>query len=448
MDREIALFWGILLLPIISGFLVALFLRKRKKPFAALIVFLSSLYAVLYSVTALFLRSYEFYAISAPVAVVREVLSIIIGLLLAFRFFSRYIFSGINRSNGPDYSAPDVLRDTVSKILDSENLLTALRSTLPTGKDDEKFGFDYIPFMLSANDERRKRAQRSARFFLVATTLSALIFSAVVMYFGYILVNEASAGTAKTLADIKTSTESTSEAIHSIIPSYYNNQEFQKNVAPSLDKLEKLEPGDKNNQTKDKIISAINEAKRTADFVSLSSVLRQAKSEVSKQSELEKVYSATLADASNALLAFLSAQAVAVPELNSRIKELNVLIPKIQDDLNKPENRLPEIIKRLALGLVIATFFLALLRYMGTLYRTRYQQVLAAENDDFMVRRFYVAFKSSGANDEQRRAVLSSFMAGQNAPPVTDASESADGTKQEYEILKELLGALTKKINA
>lgn len=99
----------------------------------------------------------------------------------------------------------------------------------------------------------------------------------------------------------------------------------------------------------------------------------------------------------------MSSQSVAVPELNSRIQELRALVPKAEEALNKPENRLPEIIKRLALGIVIATFFLALLRYMGTLYRTRYQQVLAAENDDFMIRRFYVAFKSSEASTSSER---------------------------------------------
>lgn len=153
--------------------------------------------------------------------------------------------------------------------------------------------------MLSAIDERRRRAQRSARFFLVATTVSALIFSAVVMYFGYILVNEASAGTAKTLADIKTSTEATSEAIHSIIPSYYNNPEFQKNVAPSLEKLTQLDPGDRNKQTKEKIVGAINEAKRTGDFVVLNSALTQA--QLNKENDLEKAYSTVLADATNGM---------------------------------------------------------------------------------------------------------------------------------------------------
>ncbi len=437
---------GIVAMLVLALVLLGFILRKKDKRLAALIAFLSASYIVVYAVWGIFRFSPTTYILTGPLAVVQSVLGIVIGVLLAFRFFSSHIFTGITRSDAPDYSVPLVLKESVSKILDSENLLTALRSTLPTGKDDDKFGFDYIPFMLSAIDERRKRSQRAARFFLIATTISALIFSGVVMYFGYILVNEASAGTAKTLADIKISTEATSEAIHSIIPNYYNNPEFKKNVTPALDKLVQLEPGEKNKQTREKIVDVINEAKRTADFVALNSALIQAGSGISKETDQEKIYSTALADATNGMSAFMGSQSVAIPELNSRIKELKDLIPKAEDALAKPENRLPEIIKRLALGLVIATFFLALLRYMGTLYRTRYQQVLAAENDDFMVRRFYVGFKSSQASDEQRKAVLSGFMAAQTAPARTGAKESEDGTKEQYEVLKELLGALGKRL--
>jgi hypothetical protein len=60
------------------------------------------------------------------------------------------------------------------------------------------------------------------------------------------------------------------------------------------------------------------------------------------------------------------------------------------------------------------------------------------------VRRFYVAFKGS-ANDEQRRTVLASFMAGSNGE--SEAKESPDDTmKQGVEVIKELVQALSKKL--
>jgi hypothetical protein len=72
-----------------------------------------------------------------------------------------------------DYSSPDILQKTITEILlDSNAFFTALRTTLSKGADDEKFGLDYIPFMLNSIDERRKGAIKSARFFLVATVSS------------------------------------------------------------------------------------------------------------------------------------------------------------------------------------------------------------------------------------------------------------------------------------
>lgn len=442
--------WGLpLAVPIVFAVLLLLFafvLRKNNKRFAALIVALCSLYVISVLVRTFLLQSFRTYLMTSPLVLVIDVTPTVIGLLVTVRFFSLYLFRGKEGEGVLDYSSPTVLKETVSKILDSEKFLTALRSTLPAGKDDEQFGFDYIPFMLNSIDERRRRAVRASRFFLLATIFSALIFSGVVVYFGYILVNEASAGTAKTLSDIRTAAEATSEALHSITPSYFNNSKFRENVAPYLERLVELEPGDKNKPTKDKLVGTINDAKRTGDLSTLNDALAHAAAEVSKLTDEEKNYSNAVANAMNGMSAFLSSQSVAIPELNSRIVELKMLIPKAEEALSKPENRLPEIIKRLALGLVIATFFLALLRYMGTLYRTRYQQVLAAEDDDFMVRRFYVAFKSSMPSDEQRKAVLSSFMVAHKLGSGTDSKEPDTGTKQEYEMLKDLLGALSKKL--
>jgi hypothetical protein len=437
LERLLALS-SVVFLAIIALFWIVL--RKRKKKFAALILSLCFFY-VLTEMIALFLRFFF-----PPITLVSDTLFVLIGLLLGTRFFADYIVTNLRHRDLPDYSHPSVLKDSVTKILDSEHFLTALRTALPSGEGDERYGFDFIPFMLNSIDERRRRAAKSARLFLIAMVIAALTFSGVVMYFGYILVNEASAGQAKTLAEIRDSTQSATQALQAVILSYYNNPVFQQNVRPKLGNLRGLDGGDKNRQVKEKIDVAIGETERTGDFRTLYSVLLRMTSEVNKDGAQGKRYSAALDDATDSMTAFLNAQGVAVPELNGRIEELKVLVPKAEDSLNRPENRVPEIIKRLALGVVIATFFLALLRYMGSLYRARYHQVLAAENDDFMVRRFYVAFKSSTASDEQRKAVLTSFM----TTPTLNATEgkeaAGDGAKQEYQILKELVGALSKKL--
>lgn len=377
------------------------------------------------------------YPLSAPLYLISNVSGVLIAVILLRRF--RWGAEGV----APDYAKPDVLRESVATILDSDDFLTALRSTLPKGIDDEKFGLDYIPFMLNSIDERRKRAIKSARFFLIATVSSAVVFSVIVMYFGYILVNESSAGAAKSLADIKSSVESINNSMNLLLPNYYGNPDFQKNVAPALARLEQLAPDDKNVTQQNETRDALTQARKTGDFVSLENRLGSIKvAEGTQTSDFGRA----LSDAISALQRFSSETRVAVSDLSFRIQELGKLIPNADAVISKPENRVPEILKRLALGLVIATFFLALLRYMGGLYRTRYLQVLAAENDDFAIRRFYVAFKSSTANDDQRKAVLSGFM---SVPIKNDRDSSTsdeDGTKAQYAILKDLLGALSKKL--
>ena len=99
---------------------------------------------------------------------------------------------------GASPSSSDVER-VVESIFDSDEFLTTLRSTLPVGLADSKRAADFIPFLLNSIDERRRRASKEAALFLGTTIATAFIFSGVVVYFGYILVNEASAGSAKYL---------------------------------------------------------------------------------------------------------------------------------------------------------------------------------------------------------------------------------------------------------
>ena len=434
----------VMLLPV-GGFLIAWLVLRRKRPksFVALILRLTVISGIA-SIGAGFLLRTDAGGLAWPISMLGGVVLTVIAILVAFRFFGLYIFRS---EQVLDYSQPDALHRAVSTILDSEKFLTALRATLPLGKEDKEFGLDYIPYMISSVDERRKRATKSARLFLIATVVAALIFSGVVMYFGYILVNEAAAGTARTLAEVRDSTKAISETLQSIVPSYYRNPMFQRDVAPSLTKLDQTPAGEKNNSIEKVITDALEQCRNTGDFSTLNSAFGQVKSQLSRESPEEKAYAATFETAADKLSEFINDQSNAVPRLAQEAAELRLLTSKAEDSLSKPENRTPELIKRLGLGLVISTFFLALLRYLGNLYRTRYLQVLEAERDDFMVRRFYVAFKNSVDNDEQRKVVLTSFMTAANGLGMAESKETPDeSTKQEFEVIKELLKAMSKKM--
>jgi hypothetical protein len=381
--------------------------------------------------------------------IVSYVLSVVAPTLLAIFLAFRIVGSYVTHDGPPEPVDSATLRTAVSAILDSEMFLTTLRSTLPQGKDDTEYGLDYVPYMLHSIDDRRKRAELSSRLFLLATGAAAVIFSTVVMYFGYILVNEAAAGSAKSLADLSRAMQQVSEMTLPLVPNYYRTTQFQKDVVLALEKPATMDPGPKNKYVQDRLhaaLDAFQNAKTPADLSTLLGDLESLSFKVSKDGLAEQAYAAALLQAREKLGEAISSQNMALLRLETNVQELRVLIPKAEDVLSKPEIRTPEIIKRLALGVVISTFFLALLRFLANLYKTRYLQVLEAERDDFAVRRFYVVFKSSQASDEQRKAVLASFMTLASADGSQPKEPADESTKQEFEVIKELVQALSKKL--
>jgi hypothetical protein len=71
-----------------------------------------------------------------------------------------------------------------------------------------------------------------------------------------------------------------------------------------------------------------------------------------------------------------------------------------------------------------------------------------AEYDDDTIRRFACAFRSSMPSDEQRKAVLTTFMSGSAAIAngTKDKDDESNITKHEIDIVKEILSAVSKKI--
>jgi hypothetical protein len=178
------------------------------------------------------------------------------------------------------------------------------------------------------------------------------------MYFGLILVNEGAAGTRKSLADLEGTTKSVLDEVQLIVPGYYKNPKFMDEVAPSLEKLTEGDPGNKNRKIQEEIREALDRAKSTGDFATLGTALAKAQASVSKDPPQESSYAESVSDAARRLAKFNSDQGYVIPELASRVVDLKALILNAQDHLRQPENAAPEIIKRLALGLVISTFFL------------------------------------------------------------------------------------------
>lgn len=123
--------------------------------------------------------------------------------------------------------------------------------------------------------------------------------------------------------------------------------------------------------------------------------------------------------------------------------EIQKLIPQIQNEIEKPQNKLYEMIKRLILSVVIISFFLAILRYIAKLYQYNYSLMVQAENEDLLIRKFYVSLKNTDKNNEERMIVLRSFLKEFELEVNKDSSTLS---KEDAGMLKELINNLLKKL--
>ena len=359
-------------------------------------------------------------------------------------------FSGRNRINTVPLVIPkESITKCLQGIFESEHFLSTLRTSLPKGNDDQLHGFDYIPFLLHSIDERRKRFSKSSGRFLSAIVILGIVFSGVVMYFGYILVNEAAAGTPRKMAEIEGHERGIASSLAGLVSIQpYSSLEFQKNCLPKLYALRKAKPKDaKYDSEKESIDSKISSLNYSKDLIGLYNSITGthiAPADQTKESE----YVSALSTATESISEYIKKQEDFSKEVNANLASVNAVIVDADKRYQDPQNHLPEIIKRLALGIVVATFFLAILRYLGGIYQNHYQEMLLAEHEDLAVRRFYVGFKSSAASDDQRKAVLTAFIAGLPPTPLAKSGDEASGTgsKLESEILKELFSALSKKL--
>jgi hypothetical protein len=129
------------------------------------------------------------------------------------------------------------------------------------------------------------------------------------------------------------------------------------------------------------------------------------------------------------------------------LDRIEKLVDRAANSQDQPRERVPELIKRITLGLIISSFFIAILRYSAQLFVTHQEQVIAAERDDLAVRQFYVALRSAQENPEERAIVLQEFLRQSKltagAPTSTTILESSS---ENTALLRDIIQALLKKI--
>jgi hypothetical protein len=334
-------------------------------------------------------------------------------------------------------------RTGVKEILDSNEFLSVLRTVLPKGEADPAYGFDYIPYMLHSIDERRLRFRRSSQAFLILTVTLGLIFSVLLTYFAFLIINEAAAGPARDLVRLEEAARALDEDAAFVPAELARSRVFAERVRPALDAVRTADHGTSGVDTGE-LASAISEAINRSDLLTLEYKLNATRNAITGTGVVEKNYAQLLRTAELAVRDFRGDGQHAEYRLGEEVRELDSAITDAKANLDKPENRTAELLKRLTLALIVSSFLFAVLRYVAGLYKEHYKQVLAAEADDFAVRRFYVTFKCSEGAQGAREKVIGTFAAcGAAAPSDTQLVQDDPSTP---EIVKELLSLISKKV--
>lgn len=390
----------------------------------------------------------------------------LIGIIVNFRV-QKVTFSSVGSVNDDD------LQTITEKAIRSDAFLSALQTTLPA-KSSASETDQHFPFILSVINKRRNSYQKTSQLFFIALIVFALISTSLITIYGFILIDQQTIGAAKTIQNVEKNLrllEPSRIDFYSINRSltYYErvlideimdiygsldalkdkNEILYKHVKPytffndtSTDRVRLPTDADPNFQ-----ISLQN---RISSFKKISAILINETKKTNADLEMNR----RIKDFTPRLERFLKIADDYENEINDLFKDYSdgreVLLGKIADakkEVATDESRLYSLLKRLSVGIIIGSFFIAVLKYLANQYQFHLNRLHEAELDEVKVRKFYIAYNVAG--DTKGIELLDSFLKeGSNdksfQTAVIPASQSLDdGDKK---IISEILSILKKKI--
>lgn len=317
----------------------------------------------------------------------------------------------------------------------------------PVGNGMWNMGLTISPFMLASIRDRRERFRRESTRFLIGSVTLGVAFAGVVFVFGLIVVNDDFAGTPRLLGKVSRELESSRVALATFEGSMPGESTFQRIVVPQLDTLTQLTPGENNRATAVRLNALIANSRSAAQSFVLDSAVRQELQKISSRTPSEARYAAALSNLGNALRQYSHTLDGALQQMSTASNNLNATLPQLRAAVENDDARIAELIKRIAVGIIVCTFFLTILRFVANIYRTKDAEMIRAEIEDLRVRRFYVGIRTSAERPEDLRAIITSFLSGESGYPATStAPASSELSKEEAGVLKDFIQALLKKL--
>lgn len=374
----------------------------------------------------------------------------LLSLFLGFNFIQieRKIW-GTSSKPQPSLDESEI-KTYAKKVLYSDEFITSLRSKLPSGERDE---YGFISSLSDGIQERRRKFEKSSRWFLGLTILFGIIFVGVLVYFGYIFVEEDAVGSGNYLKKIENSTDIIKKDLAFYIQPTAKIETFKRDFYPLLDTLNQrkwVDSGVISERTFAKIGDQIDEVKSSGKLNNLNDILNKARNEISgirtdkKSSELLTMINNILAG----IKEFEENKLKTAGLVESRLEKLDELIPRVSAEIKKPKNRIPELLKRISIGIIIASFFLAIMKYLSKLYKERFQEAVEAHRDNLTLIAYYTGYRCTEPNTEERKIVLQEFIKALAAIDTRRviSSKGLDTSPKESEVVKNLLKIAAREI--
>lgn len=306
--------------------------------------------------------------------------------------------------------------------------------------------------MLQNLQDKRKRFQKSSTNFLITTICLSIFFVVITIFFSYILLNESFIGIYSEVKSLTAEVENTNRTVSSLRLDITSDKYFMKTNKYALDKLQiihKFNLPDNQSQIAYDVQQSIEAFNNSGNLGKLAFDLKFAEDTLTKiKTEKTEKYLDALTSLNKSIIDYSNFKDKSFGELEITQSKIKELLPKIQEELNKPVNSQNELIKRLILSIVVITFFLAILRYFRSLYQSHYSEMLKAEQQDLIIRKFYVTLKSSEGNSDERKLVLSNFLSDVSSLSSFDNNQNLKSKSQKIEndVLRDIVNAILKKI--
>lgn len=300
----------------------------------------------------------------------------------------------------------------VKRVFKSETFLHAFETSLPKGEDDETYGFDYIPYIIDSIEIRRERFKESSERFLNMMISLGALFIVVVMIFGYVLLNDDSVGIRNNLKEINSELIRLNDNLLFQNPDISQNPEFQKCCLPSYSKIinGNYSLSENNKSTFEKIKKDLSSSFRTGNVYLISDSIKIKMTKLKEVKDGDKMLIDDLNEFNSEYESFWNSKNGTFYKLQSEINRFDNSIDALKAELNLEKNRIAEILKRLILSIVVVSFFIAVLRYIIKLYNSHHNQMIQAEHEEVLIKKFYVLVKTVGESKEERIQIIKNFM--------------------------------------